>query len=177
MIKIMVLARWAGETVLRYVKDAPLENLPAEVLALEGKRDLVRLISKFADGAEALSGRMEGLEAQLQKVIAEKEALVAKYEQRSSEHDALPFVTNGSQNAKGFKVHQVLLDGMTIPPQMWRTKCGFRFAFCGFTRHASLTEFPCASRCKLCGIHVPEDAGAVASPCSASESSSSSSSS
>ena len=61
----MVLARWSGETVLRYVKDAPLENLPSEVLALEGKRDLVKLISKCADGAEALSGRMEFLEAQI----------------------------------------------------------------------------------------------------------------
>ena len=29
VIKIMVSARWSGETVLRYVKDAPLENLPS----------------------------------------------------------------------------------------------------------------------------------------------------
>ena len=77
VIKIMVMARWAGETILRYVKEAPLDSLPDEVLALEGKRNLVHLINKFADGAESLSGRMEGLEAQLQKIIAEKEALVA----------------------------------------------------------------------------------------------------
>ena len=41
VIKIMILARWSGDTVLRYIKDAPLANLPNEVLALEGKRDLV----------------------------------------------------------------------------------------------------------------------------------------
>ena len=33
--KIMVMARWAGSTVLRYVKKAPLANLSSEVMALE----------------------------------------------------------------------------------------------------------------------------------------------
>ena len=120
---------------------------------------------------------MEGLEAQLQKIIAEKEALVAKLEHRSLEQGALPFVTNGAQSAKGFKLHRVLLDGMSVPPQMWRTKCGFRFAFCAFTRHASAAEFPNESRCKLCGVY-DADCVEIAAPLVAeSEDSSSSSSS
>lgn len=41
VVKIMVLARWAGESVLRYIRDAPLDNLPDEVKALEDKRNLL----------------------------------------------------------------------------------------------------------------------------------------
>ena len=52
IVKIMVMARWSGETVLRYIKEAPVDSLPEEVLALESRRDLVKNVGKLADGAE-----------------------------------------------------------------------------------------------------------------------------
>ena len=48
-IKIMVLARWAGETVLRYIREAPLANLSSEVLALENKKSLLKTL-RFSQG-------------------------------------------------------------------------------------------------------------------------------
>ena len=38
IIKIMVLARWSSEVVLRYVKDAPLVGLSEQVKTLEDKK-------------------------------------------------------------------------------------------------------------------------------------------
>ena len=38
--KIMILARWASAVVFRYVHDAPLVSLPAEVVALRNQSDL-----------------------------------------------------------------------------------------------------------------------------------------
>ena len=38
--KIMAMARWAGESVLRYAREAPLAILPAVVVALEEQRNL-----------------------------------------------------------------------------------------------------------------------------------------
>ena len=152
LIKIMVLARWAGDTILRYVREAPLSNLADEVLALEGKRDVVKLISKFADGAEALSGRIDELESQLTRVAAERAATVAKLERVKASSRRDKFVANGAPSAKNFRVHLILLDGMDVPPQMWRTKCGFRFAFGAFTRHSCLDGFAEESRCKSCNL-------------------------
>ena len=43
----MVLARWASDAVLRYVREAPLEHLSAEVLELEAQQGLVRTIQEL----------------------------------------------------------------------------------------------------------------------------------
>ena len=67
VIKIMVFARWAGGTVLRY-KDAPLGNLPSEVLTLEDKRELVKLVEEIADGAEAITGKVSEIDEQVKRL-------------------------------------------------------------------------------------------------------------
>ena len=68
VITIMVFARWAGGNVLRYIKDAPLGNLPSEVLTLEDKRELVKLVEKIADGAEAITGKVTELDEQAKRL-------------------------------------------------------------------------------------------------------------
>lgn len=99
VVKIMVLARWAGETVLRYIREAPLAHLAEEVKALEGKRNLLSLFDKLADGAEKLTGKVQDLETQLLHLQREKK--------RDSRHTASleedptcigrPYVTNGAK--------------------------------------------------------------------------------
>ena len=67
------------------------------------------------------------------------------------------FITNGRK--KRLKVHKVAVDGMEFPPYMWRARCGFRFAFCGFTRHTSLDIFCRKAWCSKClGEEIVEDA-------------------
>ena len=58
IIKMMVLARWSSEVVLRYVKDAPLIGLSDQVKTLEDKQDLARLLAKAADDAELLASKI-----------------------------------------------------------------------------------------------------------------------
>ena len=62
--KIMVMARWAGSTVLRYVKEAPLANLSSEVVALEEHDGIVHSIqllkAEFAALAEQVSAQAVG---------------------------------------------------------------------------------------------------------------------
>jgi hypothetical protein len=48
--KIMVLARWAGESVLRHIRDAPLANLTADVVELEARRSVLGAIEGLHDG-------------------------------------------------------------------------------------------------------------------------------
>ena len=153
VVKIMVLARWSGETVLRYIRDAPLANLSTEVLALENKRTLLKTLGALKDGSETLSGKIEGLEQQLKALLEACAERDCAAERARPSPLAEPFVTNGAPTAKAFKVHEVLIDGSSgALPTLWRTKCGFRFAFGSFTRHASVDNFASASLCRNCGL-------------------------
>ena len=62
--KIMVMARWAGSTVLWCVKEAPLANLSSEVVALEDHNGLVQSIqllkAEFAAHTEQVSAQAVG---------------------------------------------------------------------------------------------------------------------
>ena len=55
----MVLARWASDSVLRYVREAPLEHLAAEVLELEAQRDLIHTIRNLEAKLDVLTGRVD----------------------------------------------------------------------------------------------------------------------
>jgi hypothetical protein len=174
VIKIMILARWSGDTVLRYIKDAPLANLPNEVLALEGKRDLVKMVAKTADGAEVLMTKVGNLETHVKTLAAERAVLMTTLEAKAAAAEGPPFVSNGV-SGRARKIHRILVYGIDLPPQEWRARCGFRFAFCGFTRHASLDKFASEVLCKKC---CPNEvaAGSSDAPCSPSSAASSTSS-
>ena len=62
------------------------------------------------------------------------------------------YVTNGGKTGKNLKVHEILVDGADVVPTLWRARCGFRFAFCGYTRHMSLEQFSAKERCLRCGL-------------------------
>ena len=148
IIKVMVLARWSSEVVLRYVKDAPLAGLSEQVKCLEDKKDLVRLLAKAADGAELLGSKLGGIEGRLLGLIADHEAWTRRCELTAARTGNPPFVSNG--RAKHLKIHKTSIDGMEFPPYLWRAKCGFRFAFCGFTRHMTMVDFAADQRCAKC---------------------------
>ena len=46
VVKIIVLARWAGDMVLRYIKEASLACLHEDVKALESRRESLKMIQK-----------------------------------------------------------------------------------------------------------------------------------
>ena len=150
IIKIMVLARWPSEVVLRYVKDAPLIGLSDQVKTLEDKKDLARLLSKASDDAELLGAKIGDVEAKLKELAVMQTAWARSCEKALSDNNNPPFVTNG--RTKALKLHKVSVDGMDFPPYLWRVKCGFRFAFCGFTRHSTLGDFDVKTWCGTCFV-------------------------
>ena len=152
VVKIMVLARWTGETVLRYIREAPLAHLADEVNALEGKRNLLALSDKLADGAEKLTGKVQDLEDQLRLQRERRQATSLAASAEDPDRSGRPYVTNGAKKATKLKVHRVLISGHGTPLTSWRTVCGFRFAFSKGERSNSYKKFESSPRCKRCGL-------------------------
>jgi hypothetical protein len=99
----MVLARWTGETVLRYIREAPLAHLADEVNALEGKRNLLALSDKLADGAEKLTGKVQDLEDQLRLQRERRQATSLAASAEDPDRSGRPYVTNGAKKATKLK--------------------------------------------------------------------------
>jgi hypothetical protein len=152
VIKIMVLARWAGDSVLRYIREAPLTHLSEEVKELESKRSLLALFNKLADGAENLTGKVQDLEAQLVRLLKERKAASALASTVNVVPTDRPYVTNGAKQSAKLKVHRVGVEGVEHPLPSWRTTCGFRFAYCEGERHRSLESFSQSQLCRRCGL-------------------------
>ncbi|CAK0835747.1 unnamed protein product [Prorocentrum cordatum] len=132
--KIMLHARWAGDTVLRYIREAPLENLPAEVIALEEKRSLIESLTKAQDDVIKVGDQVAAQKQDVADALAALQERLAKLDAGS----AKPYVSGGG--SRRFRVHEVAVEGLDVPPQLWRTKCGVRFAHWCFTKHASLAS-------------------------------------
>ena len=139
--KIMVLARWAGESVLRYIRDAPLANLTAEVVELEAKRSVLGAIEDLHGELKAVSRGIEEQKA------ANEEAIQGLRRQMAAQVDK-PYVANCGR--KRFKVHAVAVGDRDVLPQLWKTKCGAKFGQWSFTRHGELHTFPEDTLCSKC---------------------------
>jgi len=141
VIKITVLARWSGDAVLRYVREAPLGNLSAEVRALEEQRSLMAAVLDLQASVARLGNRVD--QQHLEQELAVKD-LFAKYGLAREK----PFFAKAGKGA--FKVHRAMSDGADLLPQLWRTRCGVRFGLWTFTRHASVAASPADSLCERC---------------------------
>ena len=86
-----------------------------------------------------LGAKIHDIEAQLKEITEAQSEWAKRCEVSRSSNGSLPFVTNG--RTKLLKVHQVSVDRMGHPPYHWRARCGFRFAFSGFTRYSTLVDF------------------------------------
>ena len=84
------------------------------------------------------------------EVAIVQSAWARRCEKSLSSDGSPPFVTNG--RTKLLKVHKVSVDGMEHLPYLWRAKRGFRFAFCGFTRHTTLMDFDEKTWCGTCFV-------------------------
>jgi hypothetical protein len=140
VIKIMVLARWAGESVLRYVRDAPLDNLPDEVRALEEKRSLLEALDKLQADVRDINDKVDGQAEEAARITGELRMYAPTIQK--------PFIANG--NHRRFKLHWAAIDGSEVIPQLWKTRCGVKFGNWSFTRHESKVEFPIDTWCTKC---------------------------
>ena len=153
----MVMARWAGEAVLRYVREAPLESLPAEVVALEDRRsataalralrqELVDIRTHNMRADYTSRARTAELETKLSEVRAE---IANKESAKGPDLRVIARIGRALQSV-AYKVHDAGGTDFCTSPDLWRTRCGRRFGAWTFVRHASPEEFPADIRCRDC---------------------------
>ena len=145
--KIMILARWSSEAVFRYIKDAPLTNLPAEVAALEEQEDLRNKIGVLSGELASMQGRIAENEDRARADLA---AAIAALTEKCA--PAAQKMVVAKLSGRKRKVHHAAACEAEANPSEWRTLCGLAFAGWRFTRHASVESFPPDSICKNCFV-------------------------
>ena len=175
--KIMIMARWAGESVLRYVQEAPLETLPKEVIALEEQRNLVTTLRALRKEVHELSTKVVDTEAAGEVKVKNLEARIASVSadmvQRVVAEPDRIIIARVARRYK-YKVHTAFGNDFQAPPADWKTKCGRSFGLWNFTRHERIDEFPADARCRFCFGGLPQEPRCVSDSGDSSSSSSSS---
>ena len=136
----MVLARWAGPTILRYVSEAPLAHITSDVkrlMAGEELHDVLLEVSARAKEVDEKLAELASAEAELAEQIAHMKLAGA----------SPGFVANHKSGAW----HRVLFDGISYLPCHWKTCCGWKFGDSAVTRSAEIPEsVPWYLRCERC---------------------------
>ena len=146
LLKIILLARWAGQMIMRYAREAPLLSLPDDFKRLSAMKPTIALLDKFSAQPLVKEDRLQTLEAQIQDFQAVVDAgtrLSAKEETEARRH--VRIVGSGIW-------HDILLDGVGVGPGDWQTRCGWRFASHDVERSGPL---PAASSEEVCGRCFP----------------------
>ena len=143
---IMRLARWGSDAVYGYIKDAPLEQLTVEYKAAID-RESAKDLGPAGFSATALVGRIDELQAAVKSLKVKpaidemlSEARVdAALEERSLALEAMCQPLELVQNLVTKAVHKIIMGDVSLPSDMWRTKCGWLF---GRKAHQRLKEIP-----------------------------------
>jgi hypothetical protein len=127
LFKLMVLARWAGPTILRYVSEAPLAHITADVkrlIAGDELHDVLKLVNTQSIEMDQKLVRLAQAETELAKQVEEMLASGA----------APGYVSNHKSGAW----HRVLIGDLGYLPCRWKTSCGWKFGDCAVTRSKRL---------------------------------------
>ena len=145
--KIMILARWSSEAVFRYIRDAPLEHLPAEVTALEEQDDLRAKIDGLAGELTRMKGSVTAAEDRAKEDLAAAVAALTAKCSPSAQKDIIAKLSGRKR-----KVHHAAACEAEANPSEWRTLCGLAYAGWRFSRHMSAETFPPDALCKNCFV-------------------------
>jgi len=110
VFKIQIFARWGSSVILRYVSDVPIANLTGEICSSQRVEEpaLRSLVAKLDQHIKCAQEQNESLRAELKRL-------------ESSVNPQLV------QNSHTKVWHAVLVCGITYPPAMWRSCCGWKF--------------------------------------------------
>ena len=144
--KIAILARWAGDTVFRYVAEAPLRaitddikrTLSAAVSSSDGSKEVTKLSERFC--------KVELLCAQLAEAVQRREVLPISDAPVGVRSTVAPrqFVIN----TRSSKVHEVWVDDGD--PDESRTVCSWRFRKSDFEIVSEVPDTVWVNLCEKC---------------------------
>ena len=149
------MARHSGDTILRYVQEAPLEQLTSltrrKLHAAESGSCLPGVIGGLAGDEARLRTHCEGLETAMKENLRSevenlRERLALEDKPRQTTHEWV-------RNADSGIVHRVLVADMAVPAACWRTSCGWKFG----TKRFRLCAEPGSCPKAICEICAPAE--------------------
>ena len=155
--KLQIFARWGSDVILRYVADSPLHQVKLTTPSSS-------VASSSAGSREDPEHNLLELNVKLAKLTAFVEDAVAEVQAlkddiaRRAEESRRDFVQNTTTKCW----HEVLLGDVDVPPALWKTRCGWRFAR---LEHERCSRVPSAgNKCDRCfGRPSPSSSGSSSS--------------
>ena len=142
--RIQLFGRWSSEAFLKYIRDAPLENLHSlasesslQQSLMAAKSELQRLGRDITDMKNQVGAQVQAT----QEMFDEVEPL-----NHGIEANDPCFVEN---LASGGKVHKILACGDKLHPRHWRTVCNWHFGR-GLTAYNTAHSVPTGTKCRRC---------------------------
>ena len=127
MLTIQLLARWASDVILRYVAEAPLEALTPTYRRAMAEADLDTTVAEILTENTKTKKFVEGLDGKIRNMVEEE---IAKRRAQHSNAHSCEYVQGEGRGRVAHAVRTNPLIG--VPPNMWATRCGWRF---GLSRH------------------------------------------
>ena len=153
LFKLQLLARWASDVILRYVRESPLTTLTTDYLKSENGCSLEEVLAQMQATTQGALDRIGSLDETSKRLLEQESALRRRVNELSKPVAASPAPPPPLyvENLKSGAVHRALLSA-DFAPSMWATVCGWRYAHSAFQRHSALA---CGwfSICEKCCPH------------------------
>ena len=165
LLTIQLLGRWASDAICRYVAEAPLHSLAADLLQGAERSRTERIVDDLKD--------------RVAEVAKLHEALVARTREQAAAEAVVPVPPSQGQRDPFFVVNEMapqrtihkawLGSEQDYPPSFWRAPCGWQY---GLAAHTRAHSFPPGSRrlCRRCFCAERREAAGSSSSSSSSSS-------
>ena len=145
--RIQLFGRWSSEAFLRYIRDAPLQNL----YSLANEASLQQSIQAAKSELQRLGRDISEMKNQIGVQLQATQEMFEEVEPvETTETSADPakdsFVVN---LAFAGKVHRILAWGNELHPRHWRTRCNWHFGR-GHTAYMTAPSVPNGTKCRRC---------------------------
>ena len=147
LYKLAILARWASDTILQYVKMAPMRTLTDDCKRLLTGTTIDKVVADVRASIGADSAKLQVLDSNLRYCISQQAAIERRLASLSTQSVAIHVVNNNTLAA-----HRSASNLESQPSPNWKTVCGWRFAGANFCVHRGLSDsnFEARHLCKTC---------------------------
>ena len=151
LLLLQLLARWAGPTILRYAQEAPLLSLTSVVGKTVQQHSSSRELGTTDDSLEKMRTALTTLQSRVDDVsVAGADHLRQLTELKASLQSSCcsdEYIINEQTS----KYHRPLVYDRHITPGLWKTWCGWPFAFSRFRSSST----PPGNSTLFCGTCFP----------------------
>ena len=152
LLTIQLLARWASDVILHYVAEAPLCKLTDTYRRVAGGVELGVVVDGIVNGCEAMRNRIADMGARIEAMVVEEADIRKQLATTAAKITDTNDFSYVASEGRGRNTHVIVTRPLVgVPPQMWKTRCGWRF---GLSTHTLLKA--CGPVDKLCTSCRPD---------------------